>query len=123
MTVLALAPLRAVQAATPQQLLATYEAQAGRPGMPERGQRLFQSTQGREWRCASCHGATPVTAGRHVVTGKAIQALAPAANPGRFTDAAKAQKWFRRNCQDVLGRECTATEKADVLAWLLTLRP
>ena len=28
-------------------------------------------------------------------------------------------KWFRRNCNDVLSRECTAVEKADVLAWLL----
>ena len=49
--------------------------------------------------------------------------MAPAANPERFTDAAKSAKWFRRNCNDVLGRECTSAEKADVLAWLVTLKP
>ena len=55
-------------------------------------------------------------------TGKVIGPLAPAFNPERFTDAAKTEKWFRRNCNDVMGRECTAGEKADVLAWLLTLK-
>ena len=52
-----------------------------------------------------------------------IGPLAPAFNPQRFADAAKTEKWFRRNGNDVVGRECTAAEKADVLAWLLTLRP
>ena len=41
----------------------------------------------------------------------------------RFTDVTRSEKWFRRNCNDVVGRECTAAEKADVLAWLLTLQP
>ena len=49
--------------------------------------------------------------------------MAPAFNAERFTDAAKVEKWFRRNCNDVVGRECTAAEKADVLAWLSTLKP
>ena len=49
-------------------------------------------------------------------------ALAPAFNPERFTDPAKSEKWFRRNCNDVLARECTAAEKADVLAWLISLK-
>ncbi|MFP5443986.1 MAG: DUF1924 domain-containing protein, partial [Betaproteobacteria bacterium] len=35
-----------------------------------------------------------------------------------FTDTAKVDKWFRRNCNDVLSRECTAMEKADVLAYV-----
>ena len=54
-------------------------------------------------------------------TGKPIAAMAPAFNPERFTDAAKTEKWFRRNCNDVIGRECSAAEKADVLGWLRTL--
>jgi len=41
------------------------------------------------------------------------------ATPSRFTDVAKTDKWFRRNCGDVVGRECTAAEKADVIAFLL----
>ena len=66
--------------------------------------------------------ATPTGTGKHASTGKAIQPLAPAANAERFADPAKTEKWFRRNCNDVLGRECSAGEKADVLAWLMTLK-
>jgi hypothetical protein len=29
------------------------------------------------------------------------------------------EKWFTRNCRDVLGRECTPAEKADIMAWLI----
>jgi hypothetical protein len=109
------------RAATPGELQAAYSAAAGGPADARRGQQLFTQNHGREWRCASCHGAVPTQPGRHAATGKVIAPLAPAAHPERFTDAAKADKWFRRNCQDVLGRECSAAEKADVLAWLRTL--
>jgi Domain of unknown function (DUF1924) len=112
-----------VQAATPAELLAGYTTEAGAPASAERGQRFFTSVQGREWSCSSCHGKLPVAPGRHAATGKAIGALAPAANPERFSDAAKTEKWFRRNCNDVAGRTCTAGEKADVLAWLMTIKP
>jgi hypothetical protein len=88
-----------------------------------RGQQFFNQQHGREWSCASCHTADPRAVGRHANTGKAIEPLAPAANPKRFTDAAKTEKWFRRNCNDVLGRECTADEKTDVRAWLAGLKP
>jgi hypothetical protein len=60
--------------------------------------------------------------GEQAVTHKVIEPMAPAFNPQRFTDAAKVDKWFRRNCKDVLSRECTAREKADVLAWLISLK-
>lgn len=120
---LAGAALATAQAATPAELLAGYSAAAGAPASAARGQKLFTTPQGREWRCASCHGDVPTQAGKHASTGKPIAALAPAFNPERFADAAKAEKWFRRNCNDVMGRECSAAEKADVLAWLLTLKP
>ena len=110
-------------AATPAELLAGYTAQAGAPPAPARGQQFFTSTHGREWSCASCHGALPTPPGKHAATGKTIAALSPPFNPQRFTDPAKAEKWFRRNCNDVAGRECTAAEKADVLSWLLVLKP
>jgi hypothetical protein len=113
----------AAQAATPAELLAGYVAAAGAAASAERGRGFFNATHGREWSCASCHGAVPVQGGRHASTGKAIAPLAPAANGERFADPAKAEKWFRRNCNDVVGRECTPLEKADVLAWLVTLRP
>jgi hypothetical protein len=110
-------------AATPAELEAGYTAQAGAPASPERGQQLFTSRHGREWSCSSCHGAVPTRVGSHAATGKSIAALAPAFNAERFADAAKTEKWFRRNCNDVVGRECTAAEKADVISWLRTLKP
>lgn len=112
-----------VRAATPAEMLWGYTAQAGKPADPARGQKLFATRQGGEWSCASCHGALPTQAGKHASTGKAIKPLAPAFNPERFTDAAKAEKWFRRNCNDVMKRECSPAEKADVLSWLTTLKP
>jgi hypothetical protein len=113
----------AAQAATPADLLAGYNAQAGTPGVAARGQQFFSATHGRDWSCASCHGPTPTQTGKHASTGKTIEPLAPAFNAQRFTDTAKAEKWFRRNCNDVAGRECSSGEKADMLAWLLTLKP
>jgi len=65
----------------------------------------------------------PTRAGSHAATGKPIAALAPAFNAERFADPAKTEKWFRRNCNDVVGRECSAAEKADVISWLRTLKP
>ena len=110
------------QAATPAEIAAGYTAAAGAPASPARGEQFFTATHGREWSCASCHTASPVAAGKHASTGKPIGALAPGFHPERFTDPAKVEKWFRRNCNDVAGRECTAAEKADVLAWLMTLK-
>lgn len=109
-------------AVTPAEQLAGYTAQAGTPAKAERGQQLFTTKHAKEWSCASCHTAVPTVEGKHASTGKLIGALAPAFNPERFTDTTKTEKWFRRNCNDVMGRECTAGEKADVLAWLLTLK-
>ncbi len=109
-------------AATPADLQAAYGALSGTTIAPDRGQQLFTSHHGREWSCSSCHGAVPTLAGKHASTGKPIAPLAPAFNPERFVDAAKTEKWFRRNCNDVMGRECSAAEKADVIAWLRTLK-
>ena len=109
-------------AATPSELLAGYVAQSGQAAQPARGQEFFTTKHGKDWSCSSCHTATPTGEGKHASTGKVISAMAPAFNPERFTELAKSEKWFRRNCNDVVGRECTATEKADVLAWLLTLK-
>jgi cytochrome c peroxidase len=110
------------QAVTPAEQLAAYSAQAGAPAQAQRGQQLFTTKQGRDWSCSSCHTAAPTVDGKHASTGKVIAPLAPAFNPERFTDTAKTEKWFRRNCNDVVGRECTPGEKADVLAWLLTFK-
>jgi hypothetical protein len=111
-----------VFAATPAELLATYTAQSGASAQPSRGQLLFTVKHGKEWSCSTCHSAPPTVDGKHATTGKVIGPLAPAFNAERFTDIAKSDKWFRRNCNDVMGRECTAVEKADVLSWLMTFK-
>jgi uncharacterized membrane protein len=109
-------------AATPAELLSGYTAQAGQAANAAKGEAFFKASHGQDWQCTSCHGKSPMVGGRHASTDKAIEPLAPAANAKRFTDGAKVEKWFRRNCKDVLARECTAAEKADVLAWLITVR-
>jgi hypothetical protein len=118
-----LALAASAQAVAPSQMQSAYSAQAGQAVSAERGQKFFTSKHGREWSCSSCHGELPITSGKHAATGKTIAPMAPAFNPDRFTDDAKAEKWFRRNCNDVVGRECTPAEKADVIAWLLTIKP
>ena len=87
-----------------------------------RGATWFASRHGSDWSCATCHTDRPLASGRHATTGRAIAPLAPAANPERLTDTAKIEKWFRRNCNDVLGRACTPAEKGDVIAWLTSLK-
>jgi hypothetical protein len=109
-------------ATAPEAQLAGYTAQAGVPANAPRGQAFFTTKHGQDWSCATCHTAVPTVDGKHATTSKVIAPMAPTVNAERFTDAAKTEKWFRRNCNDVVGRECSASEKADVLAWLLTLK-
>lgn len=86
-----------------------------------RGQ-AFYNAKSAEMACASCHSDSPKLHGKHAKTGKDILPLAPSANPQRFTDAAKVEKWFQRNCNDVLKRACTAQEKGDFMAYVLSVK-
>ena len=113
---------------SPQSLAAAYAKKAGvavSALSPDRGEALYRAEHpgrdGKQVSCASCHTDNPRQAGRTRV-GKRIEPLSPAANPERFTDAAKVEKWFRRNCKDVLQRECTAQEKGDFVTWLGQLK-
>ena len=67
--------------------------------------------------CTSCHGTDPRAAGRNA-TGRAIDPVALSAAPTRYTDPAKVEKWFKRNCTEVMGRECSAKEKGDWLSFM-----
>jgi len=107
--------------ATPQELFKFYESQSG-IASSARGEQLFNVKHGKEWSCASCHENPPNHDTKHIVTGKLIKPLSPNSNPERFSDQAKVEKWFKRNCNDVLGRECAAQEKADMISWLLTVK-
>ncbi len=116
-------PVQIHQLAHDRQQLSHWTAQADAPAQAERGQALFKQRHGGEWSCASCHGTPPTAQGKHASTGKSIEPLAPAFNAKAFTDTAKTYKWFKRNCKDVLSRECSAQEKADVLAYLIRIKP
>ena len=68
--------------------------------------------------CTSCHGKDTRGAGR-APSGKTIDAMAASVTPARYTDPAKVEKWFKRNCTEVLGRVCTPQEKGDWLTFML----
>jgi len=109
---------------SPADLIARYSAEAGEAANPARGQDLFLATHSGGKpdtpSCTTCHTDNPRAVGK-ARTGKAIDPMAPSANPARFTDSAKVEKWFGRNCDSVLGRACTPAEKADIVAWLSSL--
>ncbi len=86
-----------------------------------RGQAFYSAKSG-DTACATCHGDSPKAHGKHAKTGKDILPLAPSANAQRFSDASKVEKWFKRNCNDVLKRACTSEEKGDFMAYLLSLK-
>lgn len=67
--------------------------------------------------CTSCHGEDPTKAGK-TRTGKAIAPMALSVSPDRYADEAKVEKWFGRNCREVMGRECTPLEKGDWLSFM-----
>jgi hypothetical protein len=115
------------QAATPGELLDSYRVEAVRQSAgftpsAARGGAFYAkafNVSAKMPACTSCHTDSPAQAGRHAVTDKAIKPLAPSANADRFSDPAKVEKWFRRNCTEVVGRECIAAEKADFVAFLM----
>ena len=46
--------------------------------------------------------------------------MAVSANPKRYTNKADVEKWFKRNCKQVLGRECTPAEKGDFITFMMS---
>ncbi|MBI3149640.1 MAG: DUF1924 domain-containing protein [Betaproteobacteria bacterium] len=111
--------------ATPRELAQSYTAEASRlipgfQGSAQRGAEFYArrfAVSSHLPACSACHTDSPARIGRHAVTGKTIQPLSPSAVATRFSDPAKVEKWFRRNCTEVLGRECSAAEKADFIAF------
>ena len=112
------------QDTSPDKLIAQYAAEAGATASPDRGKALFLANHAGGKpdtpSCTTCHTQDPRRMGQ-ARTGKAIEPMAPSTNPARFTDNATVEKWFGRNCDTVLGRPCTAGEKADIIAWLASL--
>ncbi|WP_373510153.1 DUF1924 domain-containing protein [Thiocapsa sp.] len=70
--------------------------------------------------CVTCHDRDLTKPGRHAVTNKVIEPMAPSVNRQRLTDQAKVEKWLLRNCRWTLGRECTPEEKANFVSYIET---
>jgi cytochrome b len=124
---LGLPPLAHAAEPVPAALLRGYEA-AAREENPafsgfsaEAGRRIYLAEHvagGERVSCASCHTRDP--RGRGLTpAGKVVEPLAPAANPDRLSDPRDVEKWFKRNCKQVMGRECTAEEKGHFVTFLL----
>lgn len=91
----------------------------------DEGKKLFNSkhthSAAKEQRsCSGCHTADPGKPGKTPV-GKVIDPLSPAVTKERFTDPRKVEKWFKRNCEYVLERECTPVEKGDFITYMISL--
>ena len=104
------------------QLFATYKSAGATSFDAERGSKNWtkevKNKDGDMMSCTSCHGDDLTKEGKHHKTKKVIKPMAPSANAERLTDVKKIEKWFKRNCNDAWGRECTAQEKGDFLKFL-----
>lgn len=113
-------------------ILKTFEQQA-KSANPEfktfsipEGEKMFRaerinSKKNEKISCMTCHTANPKAEGLSRAN-KVIDPLAPVANQERFTDMAKVEKWFKRNCNDVLERECTITEKGNFTKYMMSIK-
>jgi mono/diheme cytochrome c family protein len=109
-------------------ILAELLAQAKKEGpgfnrfAAERGAAFYRAThQGGKpgtASCTSCHGSSPLDKGQ-TRAGKDIDPMAVSKSPARYTDTDNVEKWFGRNCNDVLGRPCTAREKGDFITYMM----
>jgi hypothetical protein len=72
--------------------------------------------------CRACHVVFTRQPEGHRPTRRELPPLAPSANPERFTNEWRTEYWFGYNCKLLLGRECTAQEKGDLITWLLTIK-
>jgi hypothetical protein len=105
------------------QLLAQAKKEPGFTAFSaERGAAFYKAThQGGKPNtasCSSCHGNSPHDKGK-TRAGKDIDPMAVSKTPARYTDPENVEKWFVRNCNDVLGRACTAREKGDFITYMV----
>ncbi|NOX74926.1 MAG: DUF1924 domain-containing protein [Alphaproteobacteria bacterium] len=106
-------------------VIAKLAAEAGVASFSAKnGEAFFQGThtggKPETTSCTTCHTKNPRAMGKTRV-GKPIEPMAVSANPTRFIDPEKLAKWFRRNCNSVVGRECTTTEKGEILTYLSSI--
>lgn len=114
-----------------EEILRVYEAQEKKsdPSFQKfsaaEGEKIFRTervnAKGVKVSCMTCHTNDPKKEGL-TRANKVVAPLAPSANKERFTDMAKVEKWFKRNCKDVYDRECTNTEKGHFTKWILSVQ-
>ena len=115
-----------VQADAVSELESKYQTQGASNFSATAGEALWNKTfvnakKGDKRSCTACHTADLKQPGKHAKTGKTIEPMAPSVNPKRLSSIKQIKKWFVRNCKWTLGRECTAQEKGNVLAFLKNL--
>lgn len=115
-----------VHAATPDEILQQYTTEAKKDKTfkgfsADAGKSFFlaerTNKKGEKESCSGCHTKDPTKQGK-TRAGKVIEPMAVSANKERYTDKAKVEKWFKRNCQDVYDRPCTAQEKGDFITFM-----
>lgn len=104
-------------------LMDSYVKQGAKKDNPKRGEILWNKTYtGKapftERSCKLCHTANLKNKGEHTRTGKMIKPLSPTINSKSLSSLKHVKKWFKRNCKWTLGKECSAQEKADILAFI-----
>jgi hypothetical protein len=122
----ALAPAAAGESPKPVLDFYASEAKTSDPGFSgfsaERGEHLFRTkfSTGKPDTpsCTTCHTTDPRKTGQ-TRAGKDIEPMAASVSPKRYTDQEKTEKWFGRNCNNVLGRDCTPAEKGDFITFML----
>jgi|GEM_PF-914849 len=85
-------------------------------------EKVYTDQNGQKSACTSCHNKLPTLPGK-TPQGKILEPLSPAITPHRLTQHAKIEKWFKRNCKEVMGRLCTETEKNHILTYLREYKP
>ncbi len=138
-TVHAEGSISAKQTEVMNKLLATYGEKAKLELKDEKGRgavsdKSFTAAEGRKfylvrrtWQshdftCSGCHSEDPKSQGKHIETKKPIEPLAPMANPARFINYEKVEANFKAHCMDLHERDCTAYEKGNFIAYLMSLK-
>jgi len=137
--VLAQGNLSAKQSEVMKKLLGTYAERAkvevksekirgtvsDQPFSAEAGRKFYlvrRTWQSGDYTCSGCHTEDPKKVGRHIETKQPIKPLAPIANPERFTSAPTVEANFVAHCMDLHERDCTAYEKGNIIAYLMSVR-
>ena len=104
-------------------LMKNYQSQGAKNGNALRGEKFWNKTfSGKapfsERSCKSCHSTNLKNKGEHIRTGKILKPMAPSINKSSLSKVKKVNKWFKRNCKWTTGKECSAQQKADILAFI-----